>query len=349
MLVCVALQCAAQSGEDDRARRLLAAGQAADAAAIYRKLSRANPANADLLVNLSIAEYKAGDFSGSAGSAAAALKLQPDLLPARLFLGASQLELGEFAQAIESLERVIAAAPNERNGRLMLGEALLGAGRAAEALDHLRAAAAMLPSNPRVWSLLGRGYEALGRAGAALEAWERLMALPPSAESHTHAAEVHGRERRWREAAAEWMAALKLAPGSRAARMGLAWSQFRSRDHGGALMTLQPLLGGAGAETPFLYGASLLNLQRPAEAIAYLKDAIERDPRMLPARAALGQALLQTGKAGEAIPLLRQAVAGDEDGSIHFQLFRAYQITGRNAEAREALEAYRRMRAAPAR
>jgi predicted Zn-dependent protease len=131
--------------------------------------------------------------------------------------------------------------------------------------------------------------------------------------------------------------------------VGLAWSQFRSRDHEGALITLKPLLGGEGAEMAFLYGASLVNLQRPAEAIVFLKDAIAKDPRMLPARAALGQALLQTGKAAEAIPLLREAVAGDEDGSVHFQLFRAYQITGRSAEAREALEGYQRLRAAPGR
>ncbi len=337
-LLCVAMQCAGQGAEDERARGLLASGQAAEAAAIYRRLSRANPGDADLLVNLSIAEYKAGDFSGSAGSAAAALKLKPDLLPARLFLGASRLELGEFGKAIESLEQVIAAAPNERNGRLMLGEALLGMGRAAEAADHLQAAAALLPDNPRVWSGLGRCYQAMGRDGAAREAWTRLMALPPSPESHAHAAEIHDREHRWGEAVAEWDAALKLAPRNRAARVGLAWSQFRNRDHEGALVTLKPLVGGDGAEVSFLYGAALLNLQRPAEAIPYLRAAVEKDARMLPARAALGQGLLQTGKAEEAIPLLKEALPGDADGSVHFQLFRVYQLPGRSVEAREALE-----------
>ena len=111
------------------------------------------------------------------------------------------------------------------------------------------------------------------------------------------------------------------------------------------MATLQPLLTSEGAEAQFLYGASLLNLQQPVEAIPYLRAAIAHDARLLPAGAALGQSLLQTGKAEEAIPLLAGAVSVDQDGSTHFQLYRAYQLTGQEAEARQALADYRRFRA----
>jgi predicted Zn-dependent protease len=104
-------------------------------------------------------------------------------------------------------------------------------------------------------------------------------------------------------------------------------------------------LSGSNAEAQFLYGASLLNLQQPVEAIPYLKGAIARDARLVAARAALGQALLQTGKAAEAIPLLSGAVSADEDGSIHFQLFRAYQLAHRDDDAKRALLDYQRFRA----
>ena len=72
---------------------------------------------------------------------------------------------------------------------------------------------------------------------------------------------------------------------------------------------------------------------------------LPRTPDLLPARAALGQALLQTGKAEEAIPLLEGAISADQDGSVHFQLFRAYQLTHRETEARQALADYQRFRA----
>ena len=48
---------------------------------------------------------------------------------------------------------------------------------------------------------------------------------------------------------------------------------------------------------------------------------------------------------GEAIPLLEGAISVDQDGSVHFQLFRAYQLTHREAEARRALSDYQRFRA----
>jgi predicted Zn-dependent protease len=90
-------------------------------------------------------------------------------------------------------------------------------------------------------------------------------------------------------------------------------------------------------------------MQQPEKAIPLLKDALRLDPRFLPARAALGQALLQTGKPAEAIPLLESAIGTDQDGSLHFQLFRAYQLTGQAAKAREALVGYQRLRASLAR
>lgn len=335
---------AAQSAEYERARRLLAEGRPTEAAAIYRELLRVQPRSADLHLNLSVAEYKASRFREAAASASDALKLSPDLLPARLFLGASYLELGRFEEAGESLGRVVAADPRERNARLMLAEALLGSGRPKAAIEHFRAAAEMLAANPRVWYGLAASYQAVGESVAADEAWKKLLTLPPSVQSYTHSAEVLNAEYRWQEAAGEWNKALKLAPDNTKVRYGLAWSLYRNRDYDSALETLKPLLPNANADVQFLYGASLLNLQRPSDAMPYLRSAIDLNPGLVPARAALGQALLQLGKPEEAIPLLVASTSTDEDGSIHFQLFRAYQLTKNPAAAQQALYGYQKIR-----
>jgi tetratricopeptide (TPR) repeat protein len=335
----------AQNGDFERARELLASGHPTEAAAIFRRLSRSQPNSADMLVNLGIAEYRAGNFGKSAAAAQAALNIDPALLPARLFLGASYFELGEFSKAIDALTRVIAANPRERNGRLMLAEAFLASGRVADAEEHFIAAAELIPANPRVWYGLGNTYEAMHRQDAAADAWKHLAALPPSVESHLHAAQMENAEHRWRAASDELRQALKLSPENATVRVALAWSLFRSRDYEAAMATLKGLLSTDNADVLFLYGASLLNLQQPAEAMPYLKAAITRNSRHLPARAALGQALLQLGKNEDAVGLLESALAADQDGSIHFQLFRAYQLTNRPAEAQQALAAYQRLRA----
>ena len=346
LVIAVASFSYAQQDQYERARQMLIAGKAADAAKIYRELSRAQPDNADLLLNLTIAEYKAGDFRESADTAAAALKLKPDLLPARLFLGASYLELGSYAEAVEPLTLAVNGTPGDRNARLMLAEALLGAGRPAEAVERFRAAAEVLPDNPRVWAGLARAYEKTGDKELAQKAWSRLMALPPSVESHVRDAERNNAALRWRDASKEWREALNMAPNSGKLRLGLAWSEFRSRNYESAIATLAPMLPAfPSAEVQFLYGASLLNLQKPAEALPYIKAALKLDPKFLPARAAMGQALLQTGNPEQAIPLLKDALGIDQDGSTHFQLFRAYQLTHREDDAKQALADYRRIRA----
>ena len=330
--------------EAQHAQELVRAGKAEDAIPIYQDLLRRSPENAALLMNLCVAEYTAKRYPDAIAHASAALRIEPDLLPARLFLGASRLELGEFAAAIDALRQVAAANPRERNARLMLGEALLGNGQADAAVEHLRAAVEMLPRNPRVWYSLGRAYESLGRQADANEAWARLAALEPSLESHMHAAEVHTAAQRWREASAEWQEALRLAPAKLTVRIGLAEALFRARDYDASMSTLKPVLAGGNAEVQFLYGACLLNLQQPAEAVPYLNAAVARDSKLLPARAAMGQALLQEGKPAEAIPWLQSAIPGDRDGSVRFQLFRAYQLTHRDAEARQAMAEYQRFR-----
>jgi predicted Zn-dependent protease len=231
------------------------------------------------MLNLSIAEYKAGNFREAADSAVSALNRAPDLLPARLFLGASYLELGEFAKAVAALERVVKQDLRDRNARVLLAQAR---------------------------------------------------------------AKLHDAALRWRESALEWAEALKLAPENPKVRFGLAWALFRSRDYDGAMATIKPLLTDPSAQ--FLFGASLLNLGQPAEAMPYLQRAIGGDSSMLPARAALGQALLQAGKAEEAIPYLKEAASADQEGSVRFQLFRAYQLTGRKAEADQALADYHRFK-----
>jgi protein O-GlcNAc transferase len=179
------------------------------------------------------------------------------------------------------------------------------------------------------------------------EAYDRLAQLPPSFESHMHAAKALDADGRHRDAAAEWRKAVELAPGKIEVQMGLAWSLYEIRDFDSIL----PILTGVLKEHPewaeanFLYGASLLNVEQPDAAIPYLKATLERDPQMQAAHSALGQAFLREGKPDQAIPHLKIAIASDEDGNSHFQLFRAYKLSGNTQLANQALAEYQKLRA----
>jgi tetratricopeptide (TPR) repeat protein len=83
-----------------------------------------------------------------------------------------------------------------------------------------------------------------------------------------------------------------------------------------------------------------LKSQKPAEALPFLQKAVLRNPALLPAHASLARTYLALGQADKAIPHLKAALSVDEDGSLHYELGRAYQAHGQLELARQMLKQY---------
>jgi tetratricopeptide (TPR) repeat protein len=335
-----------------RARELVFRGKAEQAIPIYQELIRTFPNRPDLLMDLCIAQFKAKHYRDSIEQAKAALRLQPELPSANLFLGASYVELGEFAAAISPLTTLLKAQPHERNARFMLAQALSGVRRYVEAAEQFQKLSELVSDNPKVWYGLGQCYDKLSQQapgtgehyrGLARQAYGRLEQLPRSRESCIHAAELRAESGEWVEAAKEWREALKIAPDDRQVQVGLVWALYGARDYTAALALIDSMYEDDvdSAELKFLTGACWLNLEHPEKGIPYLKEAIRADENLLSAQAALGQALLRTGNAKEAIPHLKAALSIDKDGSSHFQLFRACEAAGQTEAAKQALSDYK--------
>jgi len=179
----------------------------------------------------------------------------------------------------------------------------------------------------------------------ALDAYFRLGQLPASEETHELKAKIESKRRQYSEAAKEWRAALGFSPGNRYVQKELAIALYRSGDLQGAATLFQELLRQEpdATELNFFFGDTLLNSQKPEEAVAYLDKAVKIDPKLLPAQRSLGLAYMQMGRADKAIPHLKNALSIDEDGSVHYQLGRAYQAQGERELARAMLEQYQEM------
>ena len=171
-----------------------------------------------------------------------------------------------------------------------------------------------------------RYWRARAATELALAAFKQLDALPDSRERREVRATLARAERRYTDAIAELKAALKFAPGDPALLDDLGTGPTAARDYEQAVATLLPLLK-ANPDDPRLLtvcGDSLLQLQRLDEALPMLQRAVERDPSDPLPRLALGRAHLQKGDFAAAIPLIEAQLAGDQDGSLHVQLARAY-------------------------
>ncbi len=181
----------------------------------------------------------------------------------------------------------------------------------------------------------------------ALSAYERLGRLPPSAETYELRARIESKRRQYAQAAKDWREALQLVPGNPTFKRGLAMALAQSGDLQEAERLFRELLQQYPGSAPlnYLLGDVMRNAQKPQEAIAYLQKAVGTDPKLLTAQSALGLAYLQAGQPANAIPHLRAALPIDEDGTLHYQLGRAYQAHGDRDLAREMLKAYQEMQA----
>src|SRR3982074_3233176 len=96
----------AQSDEltlkSQHAKDLMAEGKFADAIPLYRELNQAVPNNPGLMLNLGMALQMAGKKREAISELEAAVKLDPRLSPAWLFLGTARLQLGERTAAVEA-------------------------------------------------------------------------------------------------------------------------------------------------------------------------------------------------------------------------------------------------------
>ena len=152
------------------ASRAMQDGRFDEAARMYRDLLQALPNEAGLLMNLGMALAMGGHEREALAPLERALALNPDLVPARMFLGSSYLALGQPEKAIEPLKRVVAARPADAESRRMLAEAYVASGRPANAVTELRRVTELAPGAPRGWYALGHAYNAVTQA--ALGAFE---------------------------------------------------------------------------------------------------------------------------------------------------------------------------------
>jgi tetratricopeptide (TPR) repeat protein len=201
--------------------------------------------------------------------------------------------------------------------------------------------AAKLKNNAEGLYWLCRAYNEL-----AIQAFAELGHLPESAELHEFKGRMLRDQGQFRESAEEWRAVLRMSPGDLNARHQLATSLYLSRDYQSTLTELQEFLKAEpdSANLNFFVGDSLLQTEQVEQAVPYLEMAVKLDPKLVAAHASLGLCYGRLGESQKAIPHLKAALSLDQDGSLHYQLARAYQATGQPALAKAMMEKYQQLR-----
>lgn len=327
-----------------------------------RKLAAADPANPRTWYGLG------RSYEAIAQKAFDALeKAGPDS-PWWLMLAAeARFKLGRNTAAFTLYRAVLEKQPNFRGAHRALAEVYRKTDHpdwaaAEDELERKLPPAACAAQSSECHFLKGRYEQALSLALAsktpqalywqsrsanelARAAFETLAKLPPSVESQQVLAELYRNLGRHADAIQAWKTALQLAPGDARLEQELVSSVYMSRDYVASekLAREQIAKDPSVAEMQFVLGDSLMNQQQVEAAVSPLTKAVTLRPDYPAAHAVLGRALLQMGRAAEAIPHLVSALPADSDGSLHFQLSRAYRDAGQAEKSAAALKIYQSM------
>jgi predicted Zn-dependent protease len=334
-----------------QADAFLAAGRAADAVAVLRKVTQTAP-------TLARGWYALGQaYNAIKQEALATFDARPDDEAWRRLVAADALlAKGHFTDAfvlyrgaLEQLPSMVSihdsvARIYDRTGHgsWATRERALGAlssaecaGRAALCAFRTRQYQSALAATVNRDDAQSRYWRARAAAELALAAFKHLDQLADSPERRVVRATVARTEERYTDAVAELTAATKLAPGNQTLVFELGSAYYAARDYDQTIATISPLLEG-NPEDPRLLklvGYSLLQLRRADEALPVLKRAVERDATDPGAQLALGKAYLLIGDFKSAIPLIEAQLSADDDGSLHVQLARAYSGLGESGKA----------------
>jgi len=210
-------------------------------------LGVAQTSPAEEKVQAGLRAQRTGNLPKAVESFADAVRLDPKLPPARVYLGAALLARGKTAAAIEQLERASELSPEDPGIRLQLAAAYERAGNLLAAVAQLKKGAELAPNDPefayqlgraylrlsewsvermksvnprsaRVYQVLGESYSAQGATEKALDAFEKAARAEPGLSgTHLAMAYLYARARKPAEALREIDRELAIAPGSIAA------------------------------------------------------------------------------------------------------------------------------------
>ena len=177
-----------------------------------------------------------------------------------------------------------------------------------DAVHWLRVALSDDPTNVEVLYSLGRCLYTQNHFDEAEQAFRRVLALDPH---HLKAEENLG---------------LTLDAENQPGRAEAALQQAASWARDQEVRDPWPFLN---------LGGFLLDQQRAAEALPYLRRATTLGPDLAPAREKLGRALVQTGNAKAGVVELEAAARLDpKNPKVHFELGQAYRDAGEADKAR---------------
>lgn len=288
----------------------------AAAEALYEREVTRNPAPVNWQ-KLGVARYMQNKFEAAIPPLREAVKLDPKLWTADLFLGISLYRTNQFPLALTSLERAARLAPigpGRDDVDYWLGAASIAARQPLPGLRSLERLLARNPKHAEALQLAAQTY-----ADLSSQVWNQVAEQHPESapglEIHGHALEAEANTPAALEAFRQARALSPKRPGPAIAIGRLLLKQGKTEE------ALAVLRNEPTAEAAYYAGLALLQLERGRDAVPYLEKAARgTDPE--PA-IALAQVYLALGDKARAEASARRALQLAPDSPAARELLNA--------------------------
>jgi tetratricopeptide (TPR) repeat protein len=314
------------------------------AAICYQRAHLLAPTSFRWLYYLGSLQVSQGKKAEAAATLRAALKLDPDYLPAQLKLAEDLLTAGELDESDKIYEEVLKTHPDSAEARYGLGRILAARGDLAAAVDSYRKACELFPNYGAAHYALAMAYRKRGKSEEAqqhLRAYElkknivppvedplrdALRKLDQGAASHLERGVALEQVGRLQDAIAETEEALRLDPTLVQAHVNLiilygrVGDREKAKEHYQAAVKLNP---NQFPDAYYNYGVLLIQEGKLDEAEKAFRQALEVRPSYADAHNNLGNLLERQGKFPEAIAEYKKAIESQPDfRQPHFNLGR---------------------------
>jgi Flp pilus assembly protein TadD len=135
---------------------------------------------------------------------------------------AALLELERWGEAADTLAPLAASHPEEPQLHAEQAALLIRARRWIDAVDVLRTLVAVHPDDAGAWFNLAVAHQALGHLADARRAWDRTIALSPTAPAYAQRGAVLLDQHDWEAAASDFATVLRDEPDAQDATLNLA-------------------------------------------------------------------------------------------------------------------------------
>jgi serine/threonine-protein kinase len=244
-----------------------------------------------------------------------ALALRPQNPDALLGLGDSYNALGRAAEAEKLYQQVLALRPDETNALSRYGVFCFGRGRYAEAVTHFRKVSELVPDFAQAHSNLGSALQTLGRYDEARAAYQKSIAVAPTAAAYSNIGALEYSLGRYEAARVSFLRATELAPSDM-----LIWANL-------------------GDACRFIPGGEEQAKAAYERAVSIGQDALQESTKDADTRSVVALCLAKSGQLDEAQSEIRRALEIDPtDAKVLYKAAVIALLRGHNDSAMSWLE-----------